>query len=136
MPHILNETPVITEILEGFARALFVHAWANDCEERGDTEGWGGADLCELAPPTSTEAIEAARSALQTIAANNSTAIEVAWCLVRLAEEDATAENFGWYLGMEWLGSGVQWDDSREPHELTIGRGEYHEDFSTEGSDQ
>jgi hypothetical protein len=127
------------EIVEGFARALFVMAWAGAMEERGRSREMSGKDLMDLAPATPPFAVAAARICLVELEQLNfPTGDERSREEVERqggnalasyfeeAFEDEDPNEFGHYLAMEMLGHGVAWSDSREPHDLKVPDTEFH----------
>jgi hypothetical protein len=118
------------EIIEGFARALHATAWA-DCVEEYGIENLSGVEITEVMDPVTQDARDVARNAIIEIEkrANVWRGIgelyEQAINREGRHTEDPTPSSFGWYLGMEWLGHGVAWDDDHPPHMLTVGHGEF-----------
>jgi hypothetical protein len=111
-------------ILDGMARALYVMAWASGMEEEGLTSNWGGMDLMDLAGETSPDAYTKAKELYRDIEQQNN---------IKLSEftppeedyETYDRDNFGHYLAMEALGSGVGWSDDHEDHYLKLPLIEY-----------
>lgn len=113
------------EILDGMARALYVDAWASGMDEEGLTGNWGGMDLMDLAGETSPYAYEKAKNIYKEIEQLNDTDLSK---FTPPGEKYDTydRENFGHYLIMEALGSGVSWFDDHEDHGLKLPRIEYY----------
>jgi hypothetical protein len=112
--HTYTDPAYLTEdVAEGYARALWVTAWADDEERQGRT--YPGQELSAVAPPTPTGLVTYARAyGLPSFAA-------LLPEINRLGLTEASeAHALGWYLGMEALGHGVAYSDSHDPHHLTV----------------
>jgi len=108
-------------ILDAMARAFFVTAWADYEEETGWPSGSpSGMDLMDIAPDTEEEAEEEAVKLYDEIESLNN---------IDLGEfvdsHDWPAQEFGHYLAMEAMGTGVGWADSWPEHGLEIPYGEF-----------
>lgn len=118
------------EVVEGFAEAVFVSEWASawdrlvEDEEVEDTPWPGGAEISDYAPPTPDAAREIAQTALQEIESLSGQSIEELYDESYQSEYDVPAnENeFGWQLGMVWLGHGIGAADA--VHQAVQGYGE------------
>lgn len=152
------------ELQDGFARALFVNAWAYACGEMTgepndssiDCYGCGapgvgageeheedcevariadegtpgsGEDWMAFAPATSEHARKVARAVLEQIASENKVDLLDVYnannALLEGHEREPMLSDFGHYLAMQWLGSGVSWGDWHPDHNLRLGYGEY-----------
>lgn len=110
-------------ILDSMARTLWVCAWADEHDERGDTPGQ--CELFDVADEPSPEALEAAGKLAARIEANiveaDGMPLADVWAEhARAAGLDASdtehAERFGHYAAMQAQGHGVSWyDDHPEP---------------------
>lgn len=112
------------EIVDGAARALFVSLWADLVEEAAEATGERllgfGVELMDVAPETPQEAKVAAESLISTIESTN--AVDFTTFVPPGTEEvfEAFTGDFGHYLAMEALGSGVGWSDDHEEHGLEL----------------
>lgn len=117
-------------IIASMAKTLWVTAWADEIEERssqGDEaaravmRNWPRNDLMDLAPevpPTAYVMAATLTSAIESLSQMPLEAALAACCDVVDAE---AADEFGHYLVMEALGSGVSWtDDGAPPHGMTL----------------
>ena len=127
-------------IIASAARALWVSWWADQCSCGFDSEtcrldgdgleGWdpdaehvandpGGVELMDVAPDTPPDAVEAATALMGRI--------EGLGALLERADVQGDPEDFGHYLAMEALGTGVSWDGHYlDPHGLDVPYIEYH----------
>lgn len=103
------------EIVDGFADAVFVSEWANAWDrlvedEIVDDVPWpGGSEISDYAPPTPDEARDIAKSVLTDIEHHTGKTIDELYEEAEDSEYDAPghAEEFGYQLGMTWLGHGI-----------------------------
>lgn len=110
---------------DGMARALHVNAWADKEEEKGRSHG--GEELMDVAPKTPRGAKDAAYRLAGRFEALNKLDIYALFYKAMLADgkigEDYTGEEFrelwdkyarefGHYLTMRAIGSGVAWEDN------------------------
>jgi hypothetical protein len=129
--------PTGNEIVDSMARTLFVDAWARDWEylfedyededlqEAASAAGtyvpsFAGAELMDIAPDTSPEAYVSAQKIYDAIQqANPGVDLET---FVPPGEDPDSfdREDFGHYLAMQAMGSGVRWSDSHTDHGLKI----------------
>ncbi len=124
-------------ILDASARAAFVCGWAQAEEEAGRAHG--GKELMGVAPETPPEALEWAVALWTAIAKKNKDFCYVsekdklnlgAWmdsAWEDVAKQDGlkqyvfeNAREFGHYIAMQAMGTGVRWSDSHEDHGLKI----------------
>ena len=108
-------------ILQGLARALWVSAYADEIEET--ERKWsaepprasGGGDWNDVAPETPERAFELAFYVVGSFEAANKLNIHSivarAFKADGIESSDEALEEFGHYLGMSVLGSGVCWED-------------------------
>lgn len=103
-------------LIHGMARALWVVSWADQMEEEG--ECFSGQDLMDVAPPypPSTE-LQAAFILGLFCSANKTLSpaviIHKVFSVNELDTDDETLiENFGHYIVMEMLSTGVGWSDN------------------------
>ena len=102
------------EIYEAMARAMFVSDWADRQEEKGKT--YPGMDLMDVAPPTSRDALLAARAlAAAVIKDNNVKSLTDLYARALNAGGEGDARKFGHYLAMQAMGHGVSWYDDGNP---------------------
>ncbi len=102
------------EIYEAMARAMFVSDWADRQEEKGKT--YPGMDLMDVAPPTSRDALLAARAlAAAVIRDNNVKSLTDLYARALNAGGKGDARKFGHYLAMQAMGHGVSWYDDGNP---------------------
>jgi hypothetical protein len=125
------------EILDAMARAIFVSSWANEWEnlfqdydrkflqEAGaaadiEVPNFQGAELMDLAPPTEPEAYQVAQKMYDAIEQANG--IDLATFLPPGQSEDDYFDrsDFGHYLAMQVMGTGVRWSDSHPDHGLKM----------------
>lgn len=110
-------------IVEGIGRAFWVMFWLQREEEKGRSFG-GQRNIEDLAPRTSSKAKRHAEEIATDIEQRSKTTLDRRFS-ERYPREDP--ELFGWYLGMEALGSGVAWSDDHDDHGLEIPHTEYYE---------
>lgn len=116
-------------IIEAMARTLFVDAWAFAMEERGETHGWAGQDLMDLAPETSSEAKAAAAKLAAEFVALNGKSLTDLLEAAAAADGDAAlnpsyVESFGHNLAMQAIGHGVSWFDDHAKFPIEFPRSE------------
>lgn len=116
-------------IIEAMARTLFVDAWASAMEERGETHGWAGQDLMDLAPETSSEAKAAAAKLAAEFVALNGKSLTDLLEAAAAADGDAAlnpsyVESFGHNLAMQAIGHGVSWFDDHAEFPIEFPRSE------------
>lgn len=116
-------------IIEAMARTLFVDAWASAMEERGETHGWAGQDLMDLAPETSSEAKAAAAKLAAEFVALNGKSLTDLLEAAAAADGDAAlnpsyVESFGHNLAMQAIGHGVSWFDDHAKFPIEFPRSE------------
>jgi hypothetical protein len=124
-------------IIEGIARAFFVMAYASASDEgilpEDAPRAGAGDDWVEVAPESSTEAKTEAEEYGSHLEKLNAALLEnlfsIACNMDEIEESYSLAWEFGWYLGMQALGSGVSWFDDHEKFPIIIPHYEYYEDF-------
>lgn len=129
-------------VVEAMARALFVSAYADHCDEEGSDpnlpRAMCGSDWMDVAPPTPQYALDAANQLLGRIEQLNGTNI---WALLARAvkadghvyqQNEEYVRLFGHYLAMQSLGHGVGWFDDHEKFELKLP----HIEFMLEDTDE
>ncbi len=110
------------EIVQGFADACFVFAWAQAWEERGDGPPWEpGARIEDCVPSTPSMVVLWAGERLKELCD-----VDLVQVFHQNAELPGHAcepdpHTFGWYLATQWLGIGVRWSDSHPDHGLLKG---------------
>lgn len=113
-------------IVEAMARAMFVSTWADQEEEEGRC--YPGQELMDVAPATPEDAIYEAYRLVGHFEALNNIGIGALFVQAMVADGHMRAENwsyedlheaeeeyaydFGHYLAMRAIGSGVAWEDS------------------------
>ena len=125
-----SSSPYEDDLIEGLAHALWADAWLSGWEEAQedgyvDDVPWPmGAQLEQYIPNTPEKALDEAKQVFSEIQAKN---LDVDWAaFVPEGEDPGTfkAYDFGYYLGMEYMGHGVSWSDDHEDHGLAIPYGE------------
>jgi hypothetical protein len=115
------------DMIEGAARAFYVMAWENAMIEAGRASEVhiSGANLMDLAPETPECVKDMSRRFLKEVKRVNANALASAflrtltgWFNVRYPQDHH--DDFGHYLAMEAMGTGVAWSDSHEDHELDV----------------
>lgn len=105
------------EIREAMAKAFFASAWADQCEEAGESGQLSGVDIMDVMPSTlDPAAIHAARTlAFDMVAANGGASLESLLERVQAVadgDREPTAEMFGHYAAMQAMGHGVGLGDA------------------------
>lgn len=129
MSNVGTDSDFLDDFLEGAARAIFVLAYADFAEQASDDDRFpiarNGEDWYDRAPETPPAAYALAGRMWSEIEARNGASIYA------IAEWAATAddaqpdpEKFGRDLAMEWMGTGVSWEDDHAPFGLEIPHGE------------
>lgn len=129
-----DASSIADEIVEGFADALWVSSWASACDEaaeegRIDNPIGPGDHIDDLAPRRPPTVDGQVQSYLG--ARTSARELTAAYFVAREARYDAPKdpEEFGWQLGMRWLGHGTPVGGDREPEvkqvEKQIGSGEF-----------
>lgn len=100
------------EIQQAMAKAFFASAWADQCEEAGESGMLSGQEIMNVMPATlDPAALSAARTlAIALVRANGGADLETLLArIVEIADGDRepTAENFGHYAAMQAMGHGV-----------------------------
>lgn len=102
--------------VDGAARAAFVLSWADHEEEAGRT--YPGRDLMDVAPDTPLSAYAWAGELIGQLEALNKKGIHEIGYAAASADgvdwEDFDGNDFGHYMAMEALGTGVAWTDDHE----------------------
>ena len=99
-----------SEILHGMSRGVWASHWADEQEEKGKSVR-GGTDLYEVAPKTPGWAMKWANKLAGTIQHLNGIEVDELFEMARNAGFKKDKESFGFYLGMQAVGSGVHWTD-------------------------
>lgn len=112
------------EIVRSMARAFFVTGWA-DHVENGHRVSFAGQELMDLAPPTNAEAFEHAQDFARRVETANKLSLDhmfdrAAFETPGLFSKPPTKDDFGHYLAMEGMGSGVAWSDDRPEHGFEV----------------
>lgn len=95
------------------ARAFFVSSWAYAVEQHGGRFA-PGTELMDAAPATPDVVMLHAASFLGALERTNGVCLAVIWHRAQLGDDHRrtpTLEDFGHYLAMEAMGSGVAWTD-------------------------
>lgn len=134
-----REEDLFDDFVTGAARALYVMAWANTMEEYDFPLG---GELMDLAPQTPESADELAIKLLDTISGLNSRTILGLWSDSVIADFEAgkgmvahTQEDFGHYLAMQAMGSGVSWFDHHEQIPIRLPLVEVYLDFDPDAAE-
>lgn len=102
-----------TEILEGMARGVFVSAWADKKEEKG--QSFSGQDIYKIAPRTPSYAKKWARDLRETILnLNEAPSLTYLYEFAKSKGYKKKPEDFGFHLGMQSIGHGVGWHDDAD----------------------
>ena len=123
------------EVYDGFANALWVSGWADAIEElvtdkKLKRAPWPPGGSIDAVAPAVPAGLAARVEALfeQTFGGDAKAVVEAAYEASRddgyAAPEDAN--EFGWQLGMRWLGHGTDLADAGEEVEKKLGHGEFH----------
>jgi len=126
----------LNTVVEAMARALFVSAYADHCDEDGSDpdlpRAGPGEDWMDVAPPTPQYVVDAANQLLGRYEEANKTNM---WALLhRAAVKDKAmpeggalanlppeyVSDFGHYLAMMALGHGVSWFDDHAAFPLVV----------------
>jgi len=130
-----GEGATSNSILDAMARAVYVTSWSSEweylwedyedevieeeAEELGiEVPNFMGAELMSIAPPTEKEAHDLAKKVYDEIERDNNVNLED--FIPPGEDEDFDQFEFGHYLMMEVLGSGVAWSDDHEDHGLKL----------------
>lgn len=99
------------EIQQAMAKAFFASAWADQCEEAGESGMLSGQEIMDVMPATlDPAALSAARTLAAEMVRLNGASLDS--LLERIAEiadgdREPTADNFGHYAAMQAMGHGV-----------------------------
>jgi len=123
------------EIRHNMARAFFASAWADACEESGNSGMMSGRDILDIMPDElDPAAVQAARTLETGLLAANRQFTCLAGILDYLqtvapegGDRDRTAEMLGHYLAMQAMGHGVGLDDAFGRAAYDAIRVPYHE---------
>ena len=108
-----------SEILHGMAKGPWADAWAQKQEEKG--RSFSGQNIYDICPEPPRAARSWARKAADKIvAANGGLALEELFLAARHEGFDKAREDFGFYLGCQACGMGIQWDDDLSSTGLKI----------------
>jgi len=110
-------------VVDGFADALFKSSWAS-FEEEQETS-FSGMEILDVAPDTPQEVKSFAARKISEIEAANGISFD---SFIPPGEQEGSFDpwELGWYIGMEYLGQGVSWEDDHEDHGLQIAFGEFN----------
>lgn len=111
------------EILFGMSRSLWANAWMSEMETQGH-EGELSGEITDLMPMVPPSADKNAEDLAKQIEATNKVDFN-SFVPPGVALENwdsKTANEFGWYLVMQGLGTGVRWSDDHEDHGLKLPR--------------
>jgi len=98
------------EILHGMSKGPWADAWAREEEERG--RSFSGQNIYDICPEPPKAAKSWARKAADKIVtANGGLALEALFHAAQEAGFNKSREDFGFYLGCQACGMGIQWDD-------------------------
>lgn len=143
----MKDSELITSILRGMARTVFVQWYASECEEETPHLPAGmplhkaraGEDWMDVAPHTPQEAYDWARRFAVKLAEANGLgcalpAAGVVPLLRKAAEADGQAwpppaeyaEEFGGDLAMQGVGHGVSWFDDHADFEIEIPHSDFY----------
>ena len=100
------------EIILGMARGVWAIHWADELEEAGESRSLSGQDIYEIAPETPAWAEKWAKKLAGSIChLNGDRSLDMLFREVKQAGFPRDQESFGYYLGMQAVGSGVHWTD-------------------------
>jgi len=125
----------LDEFARGFADAIWQSSWADAVDrayEQGTIEErpFGpGDEISEVAPSTPDMALRIAYAVLKEIEERDGKAIAQAYADAAVARYDAPRDerDFGWMIGMRWLGHGTAFPE--EAGLARIGHGDVIVDF-------
>jgi len=120
------------EIMLAFANALHWSAWS-DCEERGGRSP-GPVEISDVAPERTLSSVRTAIGAVLDIERAQGKRIEVLYldAITQCGKVSChrwgkcDPSDFGHYVGMQWLGTGVSWGDDHPELAWHPGYGEFH----------
>jgi hypothetical protein len=105
-----RKNPHDREILYGMAKGPWADAWAREEEEGG--RSFSGQNIYDICPEPPRAARSWARKvADKIVTANGGLALEALFLAAREAGFGKSREDFGFYLGCQACGMGIQWDD-------------------------
>jgi hypothetical protein len=128
-------------IVKAMAKAIHVSAWASLCEEEEGKDlqprAWAQQDWMDHSPEVTEDAERAAWVLLGKVENMNGWSI---YCMTKMALDsdlsvdgvrtdgasDSYYEDFGHYLAMMALGTGVSWFDDHEKFPLKVPHIEFH----------
>jgi hypothetical protein len=110
MPKKLPKNTVLDSlILQGMARGPFAILWANEQEEKG--RSFSGVDIYSAAPNTPRWAHTWAKKLGKVISELNGSTLSELYSAAQDVGYHNKAESFGYHLGMQATGEGVDWTD-------------------------
>jgi len=119
----LFDSEFTEEFAEGASRAFWVSAWADDQEGRGKRLG---GELMHQAPDTPLSAWVAAGELIALLEVANKVPVEALAERADKVDGDCVdATEFGHYMAMMALGSGVSWFDDHEKFDFKSVNMEY-----------
>lgn len=98
-----------SEVLQGMSRGVWASHWSNEQEEKG--RSFSGRNIYEIAPKTPAWAVKWAKKLAGTIHDLNGLTIDELFEMAQASGFDKDREAFGFYLGMQAVGSGIHWTD-------------------------
>lgn len=120
-----EEKYIADEIIEGMSKSIFACAWASWQEEQGISLGPG--DIMEKIPNVP---IEAKRKAVEIVyeieQANQCSLVKLYYRAAQADGAEVDPENFGYYLGLQALGTGSRWFDSHKEFPLKVPYTEFY----------
>lgn len=129
MRHVRRDTgfsgTVGRAMVRGIEEALWLNAWASGMEEAGRAWELPRSITRETADPMPRSVVRLARSfASLLVKLNRRSLTQIYKEASRRQGEDVDAEELGYYLTMQGLGSGVRWTDHHKSFSVTIPRAE------------
>lgn len=127
----MSDDSTVQEIKLHMARAFFGSAWADACEDAGESSIMSGCDILDIMPdeldPAATRAADELTADMER---DNDATIDELFrraCDVWNGDRDATPEMFGHYCAMQAMGTGVGLDDAAGRAVYEAIRVPYHE---------
>jgi hypothetical protein len=126
------------EVFDGFARAIWDSAYASGVEELVDagvlarTPWRGGDDISKFTPSPPKALADRVSLLFESKLDDARTQIESAYDVARDERYDAPrdAEEFGWQMGMAWVGTGVAVPNAGRKLLKKLGHGEFALDIA------
>lgn len=121
-----------SEVFDGFARAIWDSAYASGVEELVDAgvlarTPWRGGDISKFTPSPPKVLVDRVSLLFNTRLDDARSQIEEAYDRAREERYDAPAdaEEFGWQMGMAWVGHGTAVPDAGRKLLKKLGHGEF-----------